>query len=115
MNLDEAAARIAALETELGRINEEARREADAMFAQYQLSQVLASGGDPGALADAVSSELVRLCGAESVALWLSRPGGTAFDLAGLAGPRPTRASAMSCMKTMARYRRSCFLRWLVS
>ncbi|HSS35570.1 MAG TPA: ATP-binding protein, partial [Patescibacteria group bacterium] len=90
--LDEAAARIAALETELGRINEEARREADAMFAQYQLSQVLASGGDPGALADAVSSELVRLCGAESVALWLSRPGGTAFDLAGLAGPRPTRA-----------------------
>ena len=34
MNLDEAAARIAALETELGRINEEARREAEAMFAQ---------------------------------------------------------------------------------
>ena len=52
------------------------------MFAQYQLSQVLASGGDPDALADAVCAELVRLCGAETVALWLSRPGRTTFDLA---------------------------------
>ena len=92
MDPDEAAARIATLESELGRINEEARREADAMFAQYQLSQVLASGGDPAALADAVCAELVRLCGADSVLLWLSRPGGETFELVGLAGPRPTSA-----------------------
>jgi signal transduction histidine kinase len=89
MAADEATARIAALEAELARVNEEARREADAMFAQYQLSQVLASGGDPSALADAVCVELVRLCGAETVGLWLSGPADLSFELAGLAGPRP--------------------------
>lgn len=92
MDPDEAPARISALEAELARINEEARREADAMFAQYQLSQVLASGDDPAGLADAVCAELVRLCGAESVGLWLSHPGGESFELAGLAGPRPASA-----------------------
>ncbi|MEA2538253.1 MAG: two-component system, OmpR family, phosphate regulon sensor histidine kinase PhoR [Chloroflexota bacterium] len=92
MERGELTVRIAALEAELARINEEARREADAMFAQYQLSQVLASGGDPTALAQAVCAELVRLCGAESVGMWLSRPGGESFELAGLAGPRPASA-----------------------
>lgn len=92
MDRGEATARIAALEAELARVNDEARREADAMFAQYQLSQVLASGDDPAGLADAVCAELVRLCGAESVGLWLRQPGGEAFELAGLAGPRPPAA-----------------------
>jgi signal transduction histidine kinase len=87
---DEATRRIAALEAELARVNEEARREADAMFAQYQLSQVLASGDDPSALADAVCVELVRLCRAETVGLWLSGPAGLSFELAGHAGPRPS-------------------------
>ncbi len=80
------AARIAALEDELARIHDEARRESDAMFAQYQLSQILASGGDPGELAESVCVELVRLCGARCVGLWLAPPGGDGFDLVGSAG-----------------------------
>ncbi|TME41427.1 MAG: hypothetical protein E6I75_03430 [Chloroflexi bacterium] len=59
--------RIDRLERELRRAFEEAQREADAMFAQYQLSQLLAWGGPPADLANRVVAELVRLCGAASV------------------------------------------------
>ena len=38
-------ARIEALERESRRAFDEAQREADALFAQYQLSQMVASGG----------------------------------------------------------------------
>ena len=65
--------RIASLEQEVRRAFEEAQREADAMFAQYQLSQLLASGGRPVDLANIVLAEIVRLCGAAAGALWLSR------------------------------------------
>ena len=48
--LDEAAlrARVAKLEGERQRAFEDAQREADALFAQYQLSQLVASGGTVG-------------------------------------------------------------------
>ena len=63
--------RITSLEHELLRAFEDAQREADAMFAQYQLSQLLASGGRRSDLAMAVVAEIVRLCGATAGALWL--------------------------------------------
>ena len=71
--------RIAALERETRRTFEEAQREADAMFAQYQLSQLLTSGGPLSELASAVLVEVIRLCGASGGALWLSRPGSGAW------------------------------------
>jgi PAS domain S-box-containing protein len=64
-------ARIDALERERRRAFDEAQREADALFAQYQLSQLVASGGSLDALAAAVLPELVRLAGAAGGALWL--------------------------------------------
>jgi len=68
--------RIARLEREVRRAFEDAQREADAMFAQYQLSQLLASGGRRSDLAVTVVAEIVRLCAADAGALWLSEPGG---------------------------------------
>ncbi|HEY7523977.1 MAG TPA: ATP-binding protein [Candidatus Limnocylindrales bacterium] len=81
-----AEERIAELESELARVNEEARRETDAMFAQYQLSQLLASGGTPAELARALAAEVMRLCDALSVSVWLAEADGDAFVLAGQAG-----------------------------
>ena len=40
-------ARIEALERESRRAFDDAQHEADALFAQYQLSQLVASGGSP--------------------------------------------------------------------
>jgi PAS domain S-box-containing protein len=77
---DELLARIAALERERRRSFDEAQREADALFAQYQLSQLIASGGTLDELAAAVLSELVRLAGATAGALWLAAPAGDRFD-----------------------------------
>lgn len=76
------SARVAALERENRRIFDEAQREADAMFAQYQLSQLLASGSAAGALAESICAELVRLTGAEAGLLWLAAPDSHAFALA---------------------------------
>ena len=56
-------ARIATLELESRRAFEDAQREADALFAQYQLSQLVASGGTPEGLGRSVISEAVRLAG----------------------------------------------------
>ena len=39
--------RLAALEADHQRAFDQAQREADALFAQYQLSQLIASGGSP--------------------------------------------------------------------
>ena len=44
-DIDRLQARIAALENEHRRSFDQAQREADALFAQYQLSQLIASGG----------------------------------------------------------------------
>ncbi|HET6316564.1 MAG TPA: PAS domain-containing protein, partial [Chloroflexota bacterium] len=73
--------RIASLEQEVRRAFEDAQREADAMFAQYQLSQLLASGGRPAELASVVLAEIVRLCGATAGSLWLREPGTRPFRL----------------------------------
>ena len=53
-----------ALEADHRRAFDQAQREADALFAQYQLSQLIASGGSPAELGRAVLVELVRLSGA---------------------------------------------------
>jgi signal transduction histidine kinase len=68
-------ARIAALEGDHRRAFERAQSEADALFAQYQLSQLIASGGSPGELGRAVIVELVRLAGATAGAIWLGEAG----------------------------------------
>ena len=67
--------RLLALERENRRIFDDAQREADALFAQYQLSQLLASTTSLTELADAVVVEVTRLCDARAAALWLRAPG----------------------------------------
>ena len=63
------------------RILQDAQREADTVFAQYQLSQLLATGGTPSAMARAVLDELVRNTRASAGALWLARPGARVLEL----------------------------------
>jgi len=62
------------------RILDDAQLEADTMFAQYQMSQLLASGDHLGTIVDAVLEELLRSTDARIAALWLAEPGGA--DLA---------------------------------
>ena len=82
--VDQLRQRIRWLEEERRQAFEEAQREADALFAQYQLSQLLASGGSVGELGTAVVLELLRLARAVGAALYLQREGGT--DLVRIAG-----------------------------
>ena len=79
-------ARIEALERDRRRAFDDAQREADALFAQYQLSQLIASGGGVADLATAVVLEIIRLAGASGGALWLGRTDGSALDLVAAAG-----------------------------
>lgn len=74
-SLDDLRARIAALEAETRRAFDDAQREADTLFAQYQLSQLLASGGGPAQLGEGVVVELLRLAGAVAGAIWLGETG----------------------------------------
>lgn len=67
-------ARVGELETERRRVFEDAQREADAVFAQYQLSQLLAAGGRVDEIAAAVLAEVARAAGAAGAALWLANP-----------------------------------------
>jgi len=83
---DDASKRVAYLERENRRISREAQGEADEMFAQYQLSQLLASGGNPAELARSVATELVRLSGAATVGVWLASPHSGELRLSGHAG-----------------------------
>ena len=70
-------ARIAGLEQEAKRAFDDAQREADTLFAQYQLSQLVASGGSASELANAVLQELSRLANGDEGAIWLGDgPGG---------------------------------------
>ncbi len=73
--IDRLRARLHALESEHRRSFDQAQREADALFAQYQLSQLIASGGSPVELGRAVIVELVRLSGAAAGAVWLGETG----------------------------------------
>jgi PAS domain S-box-containing protein len=66
--------RIARLEEERRQSFEDAQREADTLFAQYQLSQLVASGGTTDALAGAILTELVRLADGAGGALWADPP-----------------------------------------
>ncbi len=81
-------ARLAALEADRWRSFEDAQREADTMFAQYQLSQLLASGGSVAELSAAVLDELLRHDEAQAGALWLTPPGGGLLTLVA-AAPGP--------------------------
>src|SRR5258706_5277313 len=73
--LDQLRSRLAAREREYRSAFDQAQREADALFAQYQLSQLVASGGSPAELGRAVIVELVRLAGADGGAIWLGETG----------------------------------------
>ena len=84
--------RIDALERENRRIFEEAQREADAIFAAYQLSQLLAFDAPLTEIASAVVGELMRLAGAATAALWLADADGAGLTLvAATAGGIPAR------------------------
>jgi signal transduction histidine kinase len=78
--------RIESLERESRRAFEDAQREADALFAQYQLSQLLASGGSLESLARSVALEAGRLAGVDRGAVWLGNPDGTGLDLLATVG-----------------------------
>jgi len=75
-------ARVRQLEVERRRVFEDAQREADAVFAQYQLSQLLAAGGRLDEIAAAVLAEVARAAGAAGAALWLASPAGPELALA---------------------------------
>ena len=85
--VDALRARVASLEDERRRAFDESQREGDAMFAQYQLSQLLASGEDLAKLAPAVLAEIARTSGAGSAALWLAAPARRTLHLVASLGP----------------------------
>jgi signal transduction histidine kinase len=74
-------ARIAELEQEARRAFDDAQREADTLFAQYQLSQLIASGGSAVDLAGAVLLELTRLAAGDEGAIWLGDRPGQALEI----------------------------------
>lgn len=74
-------ARVRELEIERRRLFEDAQREGDAVFAQYQLSQLLAAGGRVDEIAAAVLAEVARASGAAGAALWLASPGEQSLTL----------------------------------
>jgi signal transduction histidine kinase len=81
--------RVAQLELEHRRAFDQAQREADALFAQYQLSQLIATAGSPAELGRAVVVELVRLAGAASGALYLGEAGRDGLTRVATTGPIP--------------------------
>jgi signal transduction histidine kinase len=97
--VDRLRARIAALEGDHRRAFDQAQREADALFAQYQLSQLIASGGTPAELGRAVIVELVRLSGAAAGAIWLGETGRPELGLLAATGafedPLPDRLAGV--------------------
>ncbi len=84
--LDRLRARVAGLEREHRRAFDDAQREADALFAQYQLSQLVAAGGNPSELGRSVVLELVRLSNAEAGAIWLGEAGRPGLALVAASG-----------------------------
>ena len=87
---DRLRARVAQLESERQRAFEDAQREADALFAQYQLSQLVASGGTVAQLGAAVLLELVRLSGAAGAALYLQTAAEAGLERIATEGRPPT-------------------------
>ena len=74
-------AQIEALERESRRAFDDAQHEADALFAQYQLSQLVASGGSLESLGRSVTLEVVRLAGVSHGVLWLGGSDGPELRL----------------------------------
>jgi signal transduction histidine kinase len=85
-DLTELLGRVERLERDRKRAFEDAQREADALFAQYQLSQLIASGGTPAELATSVLAELVRLAGAAGGGVWIGPSDGAAITIAARTG-----------------------------
>jgi signal transduction histidine kinase len=83
-----------AMEAERRRVFDDAQREADTMFAQYQLSQLLASGDALEDLARAVLAEIARTSRAGGAALWLAEPGRVELELVAVTGPGRLDAAA---------------------
>jgi PAS domain S-box-containing protein len=107
-----AADRIEALEQANRRAFEDAQREADALFAQYQLSQILASGGSPADLGRAVVLELTRLANAEAGAIWLGetdRPELTLIATSGGLDDLPIRLADVSAARQLSDERLDLF------
>lgn len=104
--LDQLRRRVAQLEREHRQAFEQAQREADALFAQYQLSQLLATGGTPAELGRAVVVELVRLAAAVAGALWLGDTGGDGLTLIAANGtfddPLPERLAGLDDARALA-------------
>ena len=104
--LERLRARLAALEADHRRAFDQAQREADALFAQYQLSQLLASGGSPAELGSAVVVELVRLAGADAGAIWLGELGRAGLGLVASTGsfgtPPPERLADVAAARALA-------------
>ena len=104
--LDQLRARVTGLEREHRRAFDDAQREADALFAQYQLSQLIASGGSPAQLGQAVVLELVRLADGEAGAIWLGETGGDTLALIATTGafhpPLPTLVSGIAAVRALA-------------
>jgi signal transduction histidine kinase len=90
--IDVLLRRIATLERETRRTFDEAQSEADSMFAQYQLSQLLTSGGPLSELASAVLVEVIRLCDADGAALWMAGTGSGSLDRIAAVGSAPAGA-----------------------
>ena len=65
---------LAVTAAERRRIFEDAQRQADTVFAQYQLSQLVALGGELPVMARSVIGELVRVTDAVAGAMWLATP-----------------------------------------
>jgi signal transduction histidine kinase len=93
--IDTLLARVDALEQERRRSFDAAQREADALFAQYQLSQLIASGGSLADLASAVLLELIRLADADGGALWIGAAGSQRLDRVASVGSPVTRGRAL--------------------
>ena len=91
-------------EAELRRSFEEAQRQADTVFAQYQLSQLLALGGDLALIAGSVIGELVRASDAVAGALWLAAPGEGGLRLVA-SEPLPERGPGASPSRPASRPR----------
>jgi PAS domain S-box-containing protein len=99
---DRLRARVAQLEGERRRAFEDAQREADALFAQYQLSQLVASGGTVAQLGAAVLLELVRLAGAAGAALFLQGASDTGLDRVAAEGRAPGASKAPRRLEDLA-------------
>ena len=101
-------ARIEALERESRRAFDDAQHEADALFAQYQLSQLVASGGSLDDLARSVTLEVVRLAGVDHGVLWLGGSDGPELALLASVGDGADGASAPTVLTTAEEGRRWC-------